>query len=243
MLNCTDLACVLHHHHFYAHLHHLKHHLQDDVEDSSGNRYNKPIDDTDSIYSNSTDSELSSLSHLDAPPNDIIFIIGGVLIAMIVSGIIIVSVAAAINKLRKREETSPENLNALSTVEAQQKHFGHHNHSLNSTANQQRFTNITVDNCNRINEKCLNEGQVAFTTASNNASVDTEWVFPPKAPTPTLYYYSNNFENPAAANNEIKSFKKQFSGRFKRLMIYKKQENAVAIPPELKPQLKSIYVY
>ncbi|KAJ6637192.1 hypothetical protein Bhyg_09920 [Pseudolycoriella hygida] len=30
MLNCTDLACVLHHHHFYAHLHHLKHHLQDD---------------------------------------------------------------------------------------------------------------------------------------------------------------------------------------------------------------------
>jgi hypothetical protein len=29
MLNCTDLACVLHHHHFYAHLHHLKHHLDD----------------------------------------------------------------------------------------------------------------------------------------------------------------------------------------------------------------------
>lgn len=27
MLNCTDLACVLHHHHFYAHLHHLKRHL------------------------------------------------------------------------------------------------------------------------------------------------------------------------------------------------------------------------
>lgn len=30
MLNCTDLACVLHHHHFYAHLHHLKHHLSDE---------------------------------------------------------------------------------------------------------------------------------------------------------------------------------------------------------------------
>lgn len=27
MLNCTDLACVLHHHHFYANLHHLKRHL------------------------------------------------------------------------------------------------------------------------------------------------------------------------------------------------------------------------
>lgn len=34
MLNCTDLACVLHHHHFYAHLHHLKHHLQDDNDHS-----------------------------------------------------------------------------------------------------------------------------------------------------------------------------------------------------------------
>lgn len=27
MLNCTDLACVLHHHHFYAHLQHLRVHL------------------------------------------------------------------------------------------------------------------------------------------------------------------------------------------------------------------------
>uniref|UniRef100_A0A8W7PSS7 Uncharacterized protein n=1 Tax=Anopheles coluzzii TaxID=1518534 RepID=A0A8W7PSS7_ANOCL len=36
MLNCTDLACVLHHHHFYAHLHHLKHHLQDDHDHHHG---------------------------------------------------------------------------------------------------------------------------------------------------------------------------------------------------------------
>lgn len=33
MLNCTDLACVLHHHHFYAHLHHLKRHLDDHHHD------------------------------------------------------------------------------------------------------------------------------------------------------------------------------------------------------------------
>lgn len=39
MLNCTDLACVLHHHHFYAHLHHLKHHLQDD-NDNTGKLFN-----------------------------------------------------------------------------------------------------------------------------------------------------------------------------------------------------------
>lgn len=34
MLNCTDLECILHHHHYYAHLHHLKHGTH--VEDESG---------------------------------------------------------------------------------------------------------------------------------------------------------------------------------------------------------------
>ncbi|CAH2071053.1 unnamed protein product, partial [Iphiclides podalirius] len=31
MLNCTDLECILHHHHYYAHLHHI-HHLQNAQE-------------------------------------------------------------------------------------------------------------------------------------------------------------------------------------------------------------------
>lgn len=29
MLNCTDLECILHHHHYYAHLHQLQPHLGD----------------------------------------------------------------------------------------------------------------------------------------------------------------------------------------------------------------------
>lgn len=37
-------------------------------------------------------------------------------------------------------------------------------------------------------------------------------------------------------------FRKQFSGRFKRL-VSRKPEPAPIIPPELKPQLKTIYVY
>lgn len=47
MLNCTDLACVLHHHHFYAHLHHLKHHLQDD-HDHHGHGHHESHDHHDS---------------------------------------------------------------------------------------------------------------------------------------------------------------------------------------------------
>lgn len=40
-----------------------------------------------------------------------------------------------------------------------------------------------------------------------------------------------------------KGFKKQLSGRFKRLVSRKPMEPSPAIPPELKPQLKTIYVY
>uniref|UniRef100_A0A336KEK7 CSON009440 protein n=1 Tax=Culicoides sonorensis TaxID=179676 RepID=A0A336KEK7_CULSO len=77
MLNCTDLACVLHHHHFYAHLHHLKHHLSDDHHDSVDYHhetqseapptgYHVESNDEASIQSllNDTESDLSQLSHL-----------------------------------------------------------------------------------------------------------------------------------------------------------------------------------
>ncbi|KAL4705976.1 hypothetical protein ACJJTC_019331 [Scirpophaga incertulas] len=35
MLNCTDLECILHHHHYYAHLHHI-HRLQNAKESGEG---------------------------------------------------------------------------------------------------------------------------------------------------------------------------------------------------------------
>ncbi|XP_037943227.1 uncharacterized protein LOC119676072 [Teleopsis dalmanni] len=54
----------------------------------------------------------------------------------------------------------------------------------------------------------------------------------------------NYFEALLATNdkNGFKGFRKQFSGRFKRL-VAKKPEPVTVIPPELKPQLKTIYVY
>lgn len=47
---------------------------------------------------------------------------------------------------------------------------------------------------------------------------------------------------PPSERNGFKGFKKQFSGRFKRLVSHKKDATP-KIPPELKPQLKTIYVY
>ncbi|KAG4067008.1 hypothetical protein HA402_012354 [Bradysia odoriphaga] len=47
---------------------------------------------------NDTDSELSSLSHVDAP-NDVIYMVCGVVIAMILVGLIIILVAVAISRL------------------------------------------------------------------------------------------------------------------------------------------------
>ncbi|KNC28316.1 hypothetical protein FF38_08469 [Lucilia cuprina] len=43
--------------------------------------------------------------------------------------------------------------------------------------------------------------------------------------------------------NGFKGFKKQFSGRFKRLVSNKTKDTTSPIPAELKPQLKTIYVY
>lgn len=41
----------------------------------------------------------------------------------------------------------------------------------------------------------------------------------------------------------LKGFRKQLSGRFKRFVSRKPHEPQHIIPPELKPQLKTIYVY
>ncbi|KAH8417116.1 hypothetical protein KR222_003666, partial [Zaprionus bogoriensis] len=86
-------------------------------------------------------------------------------------------------------------------------------------------------------------GVAAAAPAVGRADVTdfAEWTFPPKAPTPHIYHINPEL---LVANDKIgfKGFRKQFSGRFKRL-VARKPEPAPVIPPELKPQLKTIYVY
>ncbi|XP_017052538.1 uncharacterized protein LOC108095791 isoform X2 [Drosophila ficusphila] len=76
----------------------------------------------------------------------------------------------------------------------------------------------------------------------NGNSAQTEWTFPPKAPTPHIYNCLTPDMMASSDKNSFKGFRKQFSGRFKRL-VTRKVEHTPVIPPELKPQLKTIYVY
>ncbi|XP_053681374.1 histone-lysine N-methyltransferase Suv4-20 [Anopheles nili] len=320
MLNCTDLACVLHHHHFYAHLHHLKHHLQDDhdhhghhgheshdhhheaVRNQPGGEIEGPLAldyfgynvvnelpttshqpavasstaagegsdvDNGNIQDllNDTDSELSSLSHLDAP-NDVLYMICGVVIAMVLVGLIIVLVAVTISKLRKREESSTVSpVTANSNVEApahqlhhhhhhQQQQQHHHPHSLHQLHHnngipshpqqqqQQQQNNHNSSNHHHQNGGSSPEtGYSVPTPIAFRQSPSTVWVFPPLPPQPNIY---NASSQDALVHNEktgFKGLKRQLSGRFKRLVSRKAHEPAPVIPPELKPQLKTIYVY
>ncbi|XP_049306273.1 uncharacterized protein LOC105234133 isoform X5 [Bactrocera dorsalis] len=75
-------------------------------------------------------------------------------------------------------------------------------------------------------------------------SINNKRIFPPIIPTPNA---NNNFENVAlgAVNDKgsFGGFRKQFSGRFKRFVSKQPKAHNSSIPPELKPQLKAIYVY
>ncbi|XP_052864793.1 box A-binding factor-like [Anopheles cruzii] len=264
MLNCTDLACVLHHHHFYAHLHHLKHHLQDDHDHHAHHHGHENHDphqaagegsdvDNNNIQDllNDTDSELSSLSHLDAP-NDVLYMVCGVVIAMLLVGLIIVLVAVTISKLRKREESSTVSPVTANNVEAPPHH--HHNHHQqqqqqqhqNGTSypQQQQQSHQTHSGSNHQNGGSTPEtGYSVPTPIAFRQSPSTVWVFPPLPPQPNIYSASSQ---DALVHNEktgLKGLKRQLSGRFKRLVSRKTHEPAPAIPPELKPQLKTIYVY
>jgi len=76
-------------------------------------------------------------------------------------------------------------------------------------------------------------------------SPSSVWHFPPLPPQPNLYIYNASSQDALVHNDKmgLRGFRKQLSGRFKRLVSRKSPEPAPVIPPELKPQLKTIYVY
>lgn len=70
------------------------------------------------------------------------------------------------------------------------------------------------------------------------------WQFPPPLPPP--YVYSHDPDTLQPIGNERASFRslrKNIGGRWKRLVNKKPEQEVYTIPPELKPQLKQIYVY
>lgn len=151
------------------------------------------------------------------------------------------------SKLRKREESSVSPVPATNNVEAappsSNHNNTHHNHHHSSSTNNHHHNNHHSSSNN--NSSQLENGYSVPTPVAFRQSPSSVWVFPPLPPQPNLYHYNANSQDALVHNEKtgFKGLKRQLSGRFKRLVSRKSHEPAPAIPPELKPQLKTIYVY
>ncbi|KAK9310219.1 hypothetical protein QLX08_000478 [Tetragonisca angustula] len=182
------------------------------------------------------------------PPVDSVYMIIGVLIALVLVGVIIVLLAVTISKLRKREDHS----NAV-----------HPEAAVVQTATSPVSTIVTPS---YPGEGCCTQTSVTTTSTDLGSSTAVEqdnvyatanpadqivWQFPPPYPpphTPAQYALYNDQDTlvhalPSDRSGFAKGFRKNIGGRWRRLVKRKPESETCAIPPELKDQLKTIYVY
>ncbi|XP_037809856.1 uncharacterized protein LOC119602417 isoform X2 [Lucilia sericata] len=216
----------------------------------SENKTELPVTQSDLSDGNGLNSNY--ITHFDSnendAPNDTIYMICGVVIAMLLVGLIIILVAVTINKLRKRDESITT---TAVSIESQQ--HGRQSRSNSSDNNhyhethEQIFTNSTAmtdGNDNNSANSTMELETITFARTSGGCNASNGWVFPPKAPSPNISNCVNHDSMiTVGERNGFKGFKKQFSGRFKRLVSNKTKDTTSPIPAELKPQLKTIYVY
>ncbi|KMQ96623.1 hypothetical protein RF55_3081 [Lasius niger] len=111
-------------------------------------------------------------------------------------------------------------------------------------------TTISTD----LNNSVCNEHVYAATTVTPSANPvePFAWQFPPPYPPPhmpsaqyTLYNDQDTLVHalPSHRPGFAKGFRKNLGGRWRRLVKRKTESDTCAIPPELKDQLKTIYVY
>uniref|UniRef100_A0AAR5QHK2 Uncharacterized protein n=1 Tax=Dendroctonus ponderosae TaxID=77166 RepID=A0AAR5QHK2_DENPD len=179
-------------------------------------------------FPNDTDSDVSDLSHLDAP-NESLYMISGVCVAMLLVAVIIILLAITINKLRKREEHSnsvhpvPD---ATTTVVLQTT-------AVPTTVTTNGTTPVAATQPQRAepNDPLAYRGQFL-------------WAFPPQPADRMLY---NSEQKNIVQNTDrpgfVRGFRKNLGGKWRRLVKKKAPTDVYTIPAELKPQLKQIYVY
>ncbi|KOC63764.1 hypothetical protein WH47_02790 [Habropoda laboriosa] len=114
-------------------------------------------------------------------------------------------------------------------------------------------------------EGCTQTSMTTATDLGNSTAVEQDnnvytmanttdqfvWQFPPPYPpphTPTQYALYNDQDTlvhalPSDRSGFAKGFRKNIGGRWRRLVKRKPESETCAIPPELKDQLKTIYVY
>ncbi|XP_018572100.1 uncharacterized protein LOC108911607 isoform X2 [Anoplophora glabripennis] len=170
---------------------------------------------------NDTDSELSSLSHLDAP-NESLYMIGGVCVAMFMVGVIIVLLAVTISKLRKREEHT-NSVHPVTDVVLQ-----------------------TTPAATHISAAIQPPPPPQVLQSDLTYRGQFLWTQPP--PPTTQYLYNHDQDTlvqnlPAERPGFVRGFRKNLGGRWRRLVKRKPPTEVYTIPAELKPQLKQIYVY
>ncbi|XP_043289307.1 uncharacterized protein [Venturia canescens] len=247
MLNCTDLECILHHHHYYAHLHQLQSHLPPDHEGDALSTAAEDVREDSHAPENETN-----------PPVDSVYMIFGVLIAMVLVGVIIVLLAVTISKLRKREDhggneahTEPSVVQTATPVVAAQQTVlttttANTDFRCNPSINTATTTTCTVNTIDVVNG--IPQGNLAYANDNGDQFI---WQFPPPYPphTPppqyTLYNDQDTLVHGLQSDRPgfAKGFRKNLGGRWRRLVKRKPETETCAIPPELKDQLKTIYVY
>ncbi|XP_053986966.1 uncharacterized protein LOC128889958 isoform X3 [Hylaeus anthracinus] len=181
------------------------------------------------------------------PPVDSVYMICGVLIAMVFVGVIIVLLAITISKLRKREDHSnavhPEPTvvqtatTPVSTIVAS-------SYSVEGCCTQISTNTTSTD----LENHTAGEQDVY---AMANPADQFVWQFPPPYPpphTPAQYALCNDQDTlvhalPSDRSGFAKVFRKNIGGRWRRFVKRKPESETCAIPPELKDQLKTIYVY
>lgn len=109
-------------------------------------------------------------------------------------------------------------------------------------------TSMTTTSTDLGNSTAVEQDNV-YATA--NPADQFVWQFPPPYPpphTPTQYTLYNDQDTlvhalPSDRPGFAKGFRKNIGGRWRRLVKRKPESETCAIPPELKDQLKTIYVY
>ncbi|KAF6207802.1 hypothetical protein GE061_016251 [Apolygus lucorum] len=159
------------------------------------------------------DAELSSLAHVDAP-NEGMYMLCGVVGAMVLVAIIIVLLALTISKLRKREDGSVVTNN---------------NNNIN---NNNTVIEAEVRSPPPVPAAPLEPPPFLwrYSASSQFSLSNTDQT--------TLVQ-----SLPCEEISECKGFRKNLRGKWRRLVKKKPQPEVYTIPAEFKDQLKQIYVY
>ncbi|XP_057332280.1 putative protein DDB_G0292252 isoform X6 [Microplitis mediator] len=224
------------------------------------------------------------------PPLDTLYMIGGLMIATALVGVIIILIAVTIRqfmrfrcKLRKREDNANDHQvnSEPAVVQTATSACNNNNNINNNNNNYQANGNININGNGNYNNNLnlsngVTTGQMLSSDIRNNGIVNpaasitvseingivdgtivTEandqlvWQFPPPYPPPltpppqyTLYNDQNTLVHGLQGDRHgfAKGIRKNL-GRWRRLVKRKSDIDTCAIPPELKDQLKTIYVY